>query len=390
MNERDDADRPLVTLHINTERTWRGGERQTLLLATGLRDRGHVAEIVCPPGAPLGERARAEGLTTHEFSLRGELNLRAIARLRRLYRRRDADIVQMHTSHAHTLGVLARFGRRRPRTIVARRVDYSIHRSGTPGFTRLKYGHGVDRYIAISEAIGEVLVSDGIDRDRISVVHSGVVPHPPPRTDRAAIRASLEIPADAPVVGNVAHLAKHKGQVHLVRAFPAVLEAHPDAHLVIVGDGEEKDGLAAEIARLELGGRVHLAGFQSDVAAWLAAFDLFVMPSEQEGLCTSILDALTAGLPVVGSRVGGIPEIIEPERTGLLAPVGDSAALAAAIRRLLGDRSFAGALAAAGQEKVAARFSADAMVEGSLRVYRALLAAEASRARDAKSGNAAR
>ena len=175
-----------------------------------------------------------------------------------------------------------------------------------------------------------------------------------------------------------------------MRAFPAVLEAHPDAHLVIIGDGEEKDGLAAEIARLELGGRVHLAGFQSDVAAWLAAFDLFVMPSEQEGLCTSILDALTAGLPVVGSRVGGIPEIIEPERTGLLAPVGDSAALAAAIRRLLGDRSFAGALAAAGQEKVAARFSADAMVEGSLRVYRALLAAEASRARDAKSGNAAR
>ena len=190
MNERDDADRPLVTLHINTERTWRGGERQTLLLATGLRDRGHVAEIVCPPGAPLGERARAEGLTTHEFSLRGELNLRAIARLRRLYRRRDADIVQMHTSHAHTLGVLARFGRRRPRTIVARRVDYSIHRSGTPGFTRLKYGHGVDRYIAISEAIGEVLVSDGIDRDRISVVHSGVVPHPPPRSVTSPISRS--------------------------------------------------------------------------------------------------------------------------------------------------------------------------------------------------------
>ena len=366
-------DRPLVTLHINTERTWRGGERQTFLLATGLRDRGHVAEIVCPPGAPLGERAKAAGLTVHEMSLRGELNLRAIARLRRLYRERQADIVQMHTSHAHTLGTMARLGRSLPRTIVARRVDYSIHRSGTPGFTKLKYGFGVDRYIAISCAIRDVLVEDGIPEERIEVVHSGVTPHPPAQTDRTSIRAELGLTDETPVVGHVAHLACHKGQIHLIRAFAQIRESHPDAHLVIVGEGEERPALEAEIETLDLGSRVHLVGFQSDVAAWLQSFDMFVMPSEQEGLCTSLLDALTAKLPVIGSKVGGIPEIIEHEVTGLLTPVGDAEAIAGAIGRYLSDRSYATELAAAGTEKVANHFSAAAMVEGSLRVYRSLL-----------------
>ena len=193
---------------------------------------------------------------------------------------------------------------------------------------------------------------------------------------REAVRDALGIPVDAPVVGNVAHLADHKGQGHLIRAFPAVLAAHPTAHLVIVGEGEARPALEEEIRRLDLEARVHLAGFQTDIAACLGALDLFVMPSEQEGLCTSLLDALTAGLPVIGSEIGGIPEIIEPERTGLLAPVGDSPALAAAITRLLADRALAAALAEAGREKVARHFSADAMVEGSLRVYRALLADE--------------
>ncbi len=375
---------PLVTLHINTERTWRGGERQTLLLATGLRDRGHVAEIICPPGVPLGERARDAGLTVHEMSLRGELNLRAIGRLRRLYRTQNADIVQMHTSHAHTLGTLARFGRRRPRTVVARRVDYSIHRSGTPGFTQLKYGVGVDRYIAISEAIRDVLIDDGIPTTKISVVHSGVVHHPTPERSRAEIRAQVGVPDQAYVVGNVAHLACHKGQIHLVRAFPAVVKEHPHAHLVIVGDGEEKDALQAEIEKLGIANHVHLAGFQSDVAAWLAAFDLFVMPSEQEGLCTSLLDALYAGLPIIGSEVGGIPEIIEEGVTGLLAAVGDSAALAQAVSSLIRDPERAERLALAGGEKARAQFSADSMVEGSIRVYRELLAIPARTAEKAQ------
>jgi glycosyltransferase involved in cell wall biosynthesis len=365
---------PIRTMHVNTERTWRGGERQTLLLATGLRDRGHVVEIVCPPGAPLGERARAAGLLVHDLRMRGELDPVAIARLRRLYREREIDVVQLHTSHAHTLGVLARTGRRRPRTVVARRVDYSIHRSGTPGFTHLKYRIGVDRDIALSEAIRGVLIRDGIRASRVSVVHSGVIPLPPARRSRAEVREELGIPAGARVIGSVAHLALHKGEIHLLRAFVELAGRYPDLHLVIVGDGEERPGIEAESRENGLERRAHFAGFQEDVAAHLSAFDLFIMPSLQEGLCTSLLDALAAGLPIIGSDTGGIPEIIEDGVTGLLAPPGNPRGLAATISRLLDDPARALGLLAAGREKLA-RFGADAMVDGTIAVYRELLAA---------------
>jgi glycosyltransferase involved in cell wall biosynthesis len=379
---------PLRTLHVNTERTWRGGERQTLLLAAGLRDRGHGVTIVCPPSAPLGVRARAAGLDVVEMRMRGELDLRAIRRLRRIYRDDAIDVVQLHTSHAHTLGALARLGRRLPRTVVARRVDYSIFRSGTIGFTRLKYRTGVDRYIAISAAIRGVLVADGIPSERISIVHSGVVPLPPARRDRAAVRAGLGIPAGARVVGNVAHLARHKGQIHLVRAFAQLAPRYPDLHLVIAGEGEERAALETEIGASALRGRAHLVGFQEDVAAWLAAFDIFAMPSEQEGLGTSILDALAAGLPVAGSRTGGIPEIIEDGVTGLLAPPGDAKALAGALGALLDDPARAARLADAGRRRVAEDFSAAAMVEGSIAVYRELLATPRGRATHSSGANA--
>jgi glycosyltransferase involved in cell wall biosynthesis len=318
--------------------------------------------------------------------MRGELDPVAIARLRRLYRERDIDVVQLHTSHAHTLGTLARVGRRRPRTVVARRVDYSIHRSGTPGFTHLKYRLGVDRYIAISEAIRGVLIRDGIRPSRVSVVHSGVIPLPPPRSDRASIRAALGIPLSARVIGSVAHLALHKGEIHLLRAFAELAPRYPDLHLVFVGDGEERPGIAAEAAAQRLEGRAHLPGFQEDVAAYLSAFDLFVMPSLQEGLCTSLLDALAAGLPIIGSDTGGIPEIIEDGVTGLLAPPGNPRGLAATIARLLDDPARARALLAAGRTKLA-RFGADAMVEGTIAVYRELLAPATRRSTSPGGGN---
>lgn len=366
-------DSPIRTLHVNTEPTWRGGERQTLLLTTGLAARGHVAEIICPPGAPLGDRARAEGLTVHDLKMRGELDLVAVGRLRRIFDERDADIVQMHTSHAHTLCTLARMGRSRPATVVARRVDYSIHRSGTWGFTHVKYRYGVDRYIAISAAIGEQLVKDGVRRERVRVVHSGVIPLAPPERDRAAVRAEFGIPADARVVGNVAHMALHKGQIHLVRAIAELAPRYDDLHLLLVGDGEERERLESAAEKLGLSDRVHLAGFRSNVAEFLDAFDMFIMPSLHEGLCTSLLDALSRDVPIIGSRVGGIPEIIEEGVTGLLAPVGDEPALAAAIARFLDEPELARRTARAGHEKADRHFSADAMVDGTVEVYRELL-----------------
>jgi len=361
----------LKVLHLNTERTWRGGEQQTLHLAAGLGDRGHESQVLAQPGRELARRARERGLVVRELSMRGEWDLPAAFRLRRLLRRERYDVLHMHTSHAHTLGVLAGAGLP-ARRVVSRRVDFSIYRNRLR-LSRFKYRHGVHRYVAISEAVRAVLVRDGIPASSISIVPSGIDATRFPAAEPPGLRAGLGLPAGAPVVLNVAHMAWHKAQEDLIRALPAVLRAVPDAVLVIAGDGERRGLLESEARRLGVERAVRMPGFRTDVPELLALCDVFALSSVMEGLCTSILDALSSRKAVVAPRAGGIPEIVRDGVEGLLVPPGDPEALGGAIARLLRDPELRRALGARGPTRVAERFTVDRMVEGTLRVYEELL-----------------
>ncbi|MBI1848983.1 MAG: glycosyltransferase [Planctomycetes bacterium] len=365
------------TLHLNTERTWRGGEQQTLYLVQGLLRRGHAADLVCQPGGELAQRARAAGATVLEIPMRGETDLRAVFRIARRIRDVGYDVIHMHTSHAHTLGCLSSLAARMGRRVVSRRVDFSIYRHPF-SMSGLKYKHGVDRFIAISHAVQAALVADGVPAERISIVASGVDPERLRGVSGAGVRAELHVPDGAPLVVNVAHLAWHKAQEFLVRAVPALLADIPDARIVIVGDGERRGLLEREIRDLGVERSVILAGFRADASRFMAAANVFVMPSVMEGLCTSILDALLLERPVVASRAGGMPEIVEDGMTGWLVPPKDPAALASAIVASLRDPERAARLARQGRERVLREFTADAMVEGTLRVYRELVPASAT------------
>ncbi|MGE0711943.1 MAG: glycosyltransferase family 4 protein [Planctomycetota bacterium] len=373
----------LRVLHLNTEPTWRGGEQQLLYLMDGLAARGVEQELVAQPGAPMAERARAKGHAVTELRMRGEVDLPAALALRRRALAGEFSVLHAHTSHAHTLGAVAAAligGARKPKLVVARRVDFSIYRRSFFGLNGLKYRHGVDQYVTVSEAIRQVLIADGIPPERIETVHSGIelarIAEAPDR--RAELRAELEVPEGHALVGNVAHMADHKGQRYLLDAAPQVLAAAPRTTFVIVGDGELRADLLAHADALGIAGAVRFPGFRKDVPSLLKAMDVFVMPSHMEGLGTSVLDALAAGCPVVGTEAGGMPEILIDGETGLVCPVRDPAAIARALLRLLGDPALARRLAEAGAARVAARFSTDAMVEGTLRVYRRLLGAEAA------------
>ena len=354
------------TLHIDSERTWRGGEQQVLYLTTGLARRGHGATVACQPGSPLAERAREAGLRVAEVRMRGEADFVAVLALRKLIRRGGFDIVHMHTSHAHSLGCAAAALARRGRSIVSRRVDFGVARNV---LSMLKYHHGVDRFIAISEAIRQVLIAGGVDGERIAVVHSGIDLGRFEGVEPEGLREELGLAADAPVIGNVAAMADHKGQRYLVAAMPRVLEAEPQARLFIVGDGELRGPLESQVRELGLRDAVTFTGFRTDVPQWLAFFDVFVMSSHLEGLCTSVLDALALRRPVVASAAGGLPEIIIHERTGLLVPPKEPAPLADAIVRVLRDRELGRRLAEAGRRRVEEHFSAESMVEGTIAVY---------------------
>jgi glycosyltransferase involved in cell wall biosynthesis len=363
-------------LHIDTEKSWRGGEQQALYLAEGLARRGVENLCVGQPGKPYVERCAAKGLAVEPVRTRGEGDPVGIARIRKLIRSWRPDVVHMHTSHAHTLGVLAARAAGVGRTVVSRRVDFTIYRNALR-LSWFKYRFGVDRYVAISRGVRDQMVKDGIPEERIRIVHSGidlsrfegVGPH-----DYAA---EFGFAPGTRIVLDVAAFGWHKAQEVLVRATPRILAAVPGTRVVLVGDGECEARVREEARSLGLEREIVFAGFRTDVPSLLAGCDCFVMCSVLEGLCTSLLDALALRRPAVGSAVGGIPEVLLHEETGLLVPPRDPAALAAAVVRVLGDADLARRLAEHGRRHVEAHFTNDAMVEGTLGVYRELLAERA-------------
>ncbi len=208
-------------LHINTERTWRGGEQQTLNLLVGLNKRGIACHLVCQAGSPMEARAARAGVDVFPITMRGEIDLAAGFRIRKLINKFNYDIVHAHTSHAHTLAYLATIGSGVSR-LVTRRVDFSIFRHSFLRLSGIKYRYMADYYIAISHKIKEVLVNDGIPDQRIFVVHSGIDPQRFGQASGAHLLTEFDIKENQKVVINVAHLAGHKGQIYLVRAIPRV------------------------------------------------------------------------------------------------------------------------------------------------------------------------
>ena len=372
----------IASLHVNTEPTWRGGEQQTLYLLEGLRQRGHPVTLCAQSGAPLVERARQAGIDVLAMRMRGEADPIAIARLSRIMRNRRPAVVHCHTSHAHTLVAAAvrLLGRRiRPRTLLSRRVDFSIYRHSFFGLNGFKY-RLVDRIVAISERIRDVLLEDGLDPSRIDVVHSGIEPARFTSATPRDLRQEFGLPAGTKIIVNVAHFADHKGQRFLVEAMPEILRECPDTALLLVGDGELRPSLQILANELGVAERVLFPGFRQDIPEILRGGDLYAMPSHLEGLGTSVLDALACGLPVVATRAGGIPEMISDEENGLLVPPKDSSALARAFVRLLKDPAEAARYAEAGPKTVASRYTVDHMVEGNLRIYERLVEREETRA----------
>ena len=364
--------RPLRVAHLDTGRDWRGGQAQALLLMQGLAARGVHNHLLAPAG-PLLERARAAGIDAQLWRSHGDLDVAAtLSAMRRL---RDVDVAHAHSAHAHAVGVPAARLARVPAVVVSRRVDFNVAHHA---LSRLKYRLPVDRYICISHGVMDVMRSAGVPQRRLALVPSGVAIRRAPPPGAADLRALMGAPADAVVVGTVAALAPHKNHADLMRAAAEIVRQRPGIRFAWVGDGPCRAALEAQRRELGLGAAVHLLGFRADALGLMAQFNLFALASYLEGLCTSLLDAQALGVPVVATAVGGIPDVIEDGVNGRLVPGRDPAALATAILAALDRPAETAAWVAAGRSRVE-RFSADAMVDGTLAVYREVLREKSGR-----------
>jgi L-malate glycosyltransferase len=352
-------------LHVDTERGFRGGQRQLLLLCVGLSDAGIDSEVAVRAGSALETECRGRGIATFPLDQAVPWDPRAMAGLGR--KLSSVDIVHAHASHAlgAAVGALAVAGG--PPLVASRRVDFSI---GRPPLNRLKYGSRVARFLAISAAVARVLQDGGVGADRIRVVPSAVEPLPTVQRSRDDVRGDLGVDRGTTLALTTAALVDHKDHPTAVRA---VSRCAAPVHLVIAGEGEDRAKVEACIRAEGVADRVTLLGHRTDVPDLLAAADVYVASSHMEGLGTALMDAGLARLPVVATRAGGIPEVVEHGRTGILVPPRDHAALAAALDGLASDAARREALGIAGAERVARRFSVAQMVEGTLAVYREVI-----------------
>jgi glycosyltransferase involved in cell wall biosynthesis len=277
------------------------------------------------------------------------------------------EVLQMHDPHAVGNGVAAARLVGGPALVATRRVDFPLRGP----LSRWKYGR-CRRVIAVSRAIVSVLEADGVSRGRVSLVYEGVPDREPPPGGAEELRA-LGVPEGAPVVGNVAALTGHKDHATLLDAAQVVLRRRPDARFVIAGEGPLRRELETRAREQGLEGRVIFAGFRSDVDRLLPAFAVFCLSSHLEGLGTSLLDAMAFGRPVVATAAGGIPEAVEHGVTGVVVPVRNPGALAQALLDVLENPELRRRLGTAGRARFLERFTAERMVEETLKAYREVL-----------------
>jgi L-malate glycosyltransferase len=358
---------PIRVLHIDAEYGWRGGQQQAVYLLEGLHRRGWPTSLVCQPDSDLWRHCRDHGLPCQPVRMRGELDLLDAFRIARICRNRGFQIIHAHAAHAHAIALWTKWFHRRLHLVSTRRVDFSIRNSA---FSRLKYTHGsVDRIVCISDLVRRVLTADGVPAHRLTTIYSGVdtdkFAHLP-RTE--GLKAELGIPADHLLVGTVAAVVGHKDYPNLLRAARHVIDRHPSVSFCAVGDGDQWSAVQKLHRELGLDRRFVFSGYRRDVGRFLKGFDLFVLASREEGLGTSLLDAQAVGLPVVATRAGGIPEVIENGRNGLLVPAQDARALGDAVLQLAADAGLRQRLGRQAKKDVE-RFSIDHTTAAYLALY---------------------
>ncbi|HSN68773.1 MAG TPA: glycosyltransferase family 4 protein, partial [Thermoanaerobaculia bacterium] len=310
---------------------------------------------------------RERGVDVVNLEARTLRDLGALRRLRALVDARGIEVIHAHLTYASIWGALVASRAGVPlvatlHTLPVRGRFWSRDRIRQTLMAWL-LRRTAARVIAVSNAQAEAWIERGLlPRSKVAVVPNGVR-IPPPGERRDLDRAGA-------VIGTAAVLREGKGIDVFLRALRKILDAEPKTVLAIAGDGPLAPQLRAEAETLGVAGSVRWLGYREDVPALLESFDLFVHPTLFDALPTSVLEAMAAGVPVVASATGGIPEIITDGRDGLLVPPGDEDALAAAVIRLLRHRSLLREISAAGRARVAAEFSAERWATALVEIYR--------------------
>jgi glycosyltransferase involved in cell wall biosynthesis len=346
-----------AVVHVASGREWRGGQRQVWLLARELERLGIKQVVVTGAGSELAHRLGASGVRVRPATWRAGLDPRVLGPLLAEVRRGPA-VLHAHDAHALTLAGLCARLTRTP-LVVTRRVTFPLRH---PFFWRRAC-----RVITISRAVRDALLSDGLEPARLVLIPSALDPELKASV-RPDVRRTLGIPEKEQLVVNPGALTPEKDHSTLISAAALLVRDLPGLHWVVVGDGPLRERLQQEVTQRGLQDRFHLVGDLPDPHAVINEADVLVLSSTSEGLGSSILAAMDLGVPVVATRVGGIPDLVG-SGGGLLVAPGQPEEFAAAVRRVLTEPGLSQKLTTAARQDLG-KFSVSAIARQVLTVYR--------------------
>ncbi len=351
-------------VHTESSLGWGGQEIRVLSESQGMIARGHAVHVLCPAEARIHEEAGKRGVPVTPLPI-GRKNLRGVRALLGWLRAHPCDVVNAHSSTDSWLGAAALLLLGRPCPLVrTRHISAPVP---TNALTSWLYQTATSRIATTGESIRRQLIErNGCSPARIESVPTGIDARRFQPGDRTVARRALGLPEDLTLVGIVATLRSWKGHRYLI---DAVAGLPPSVGLAIVGDGPQREALVAQSAVLE--GRIWMPGNQDDVLPWLHALDVFALPSyANEGVPQALVQAMMTGLACVTTDAGSIGELAGHERTALVVPKEDAAALREAIRRLAGDPELRARLGGAAREFCTARYSYESMLDRMETLYR--------------------
>ncbi len=361
--------RPINLLELRATYTTGGGPDKTILLSAEKHDKEKVKTVVAylrdigDNDFQIGRMAEGRGFTYIEVLDRGKVDIKCIMELNSLVKKYNVDIVHGHDYKTDILAYI--LGLFNPKVhIVSTSHGWITNtlKGSLYKWIHLKALRRFNNLITVSEATKSLMVESGISDDKIKVIYNGIDDKTWKDTDQhRSLRDEWVIPDNAFVVGTVGRIGDEKDYTTLLNVARAVMDKYSDVYFVVVGEGkeDEKERLIAYAENLQISDKVLFPGFRSDLHRVYKSFDIFLMTSVTEGLPNTMLEAMSMGLPVVTTNVGGIPELLEDGKSGYQYEVGDVDGLSGKIMELISNSALREQLSAAGRNRIETKFSFD-------------------------------
>ena len=363
----------MKVLHVLLSLEVGGAEMLVYNWVRSVQDDEYAVEVCCLKlRGELGDKLVDEGHAVHLLELPSGFRMSSVRRLRRLIRERGIDVVHAHTYTPFFFSAFATWG------LPGVRLVYTEHGRNYPETINRKrqlidpwLATRADHLVTISAATREAMVDyDNFPRRRIDVIWNGVELPQANGFDRGGVRRSIGVPEDAVVVGMASRIVELKNVPLALEAFRQVADKHPEAYLVICGDGDARPQMEQAIDRLDLRERVRTLGMRDDLDRLIPSFDVFLLSSRTEGISITLLQAMAHRVPAVATDVGGNPEVVADGETGHLVPTEDPQAMAMALERLVASPQERERLGQQAERRAREHFSLRAMRERYEELYR--------------------